>query len=120
MTTTHTALIYHIVAQAEWEAQAAAPEFVAASLAVEGFIHCTAEPEMLVQVANRFYRDAPGPFIIACIALERLHAEVRWEAADGHLFPHLYGALNRDAVEGLLPFPRLPNADFSLPPELQG
>ena len=120
MTDTRTPLIYHIVAQAEWDAQAAAPEFVAVSLATDGFIHCTAEPKMLLQVANRFYRDAPGPFIIACIAPARLHAELRWEMADGHLFPHIYGRLNRDAVEGLLPFPRLPDAGFSLPPELQG
>lgn len=112
-------VIYHIVSQAAWDAHQERPTFEAASLADEGFIHCTAEPDMVRQVANRFYRDASGPFIIVCIAPGRLQAELRWEMADGHLFPHIYGPLNRDAVAAILPFPRLPDKCFVLPPVLR-
>ncbi|HQY91527.1 MAG: DUF952 domain-containing protein [Caldilinea sp.] len=112
-------LIYHIVAQAAWDAQHEQPAFEAASLADEGFIHCTAEPDMVRQVANRFYRDASGQFIILCIAPARLQAELRWEIADDHLFPHIYGPLNRDAVAAILPFPRSSDNCFVLPPELR-
>jgi uncharacterized protein (DUF952 family) len=28
----------------------------------------------------------------------KLHAELKYEAADGELFPHLYGPLNLDAI----------------------
>jgi len=119
MTQAHEQVIYHMAPLAAWEAQRDQPVFIAASLAAEGFIHCTAEPEKLLQVANRFYHRIPGPFIIACIAPERLHAEVRWEMADGHRFPHIYGPLDRDAVIQVLTFPRAADQQFELPPELK-
>lgn len=113
-------VIYHMTPRVVWDAQCHQPAFVATSLAAEGFIHCTAEAVKLLQVANRFYRDIPGPFIIVCIAPERLAAELRWEMADGHCFPHIYGALNREAVLCILPFPRQADGAFVLPGELKG
>lgn len=113
-------VIYHMTSQALWDAQRNLPNFAPPSLATEGFIHCTAEPEVLLQVANRFYRNIPGPFIILCIAPTQLDAELRWEMVDGHAFPHIYGTLNWEAVEGVLPFPRLADDRFLLPEELKG
>ncbi len=113
-------VIYHMTPEAMWDAQRDKPHFAPPSLAEEGFIHCTAEPEKLLQVANRFYRDISGPFIIVCIALQRLDAELRWEMADDHNFPHIYGPLNRMAVKCILPFPRQADNSFSLPSELKG
>lgn len=112
-------MIYHMMPQLLWESQADQPVYAAPSLEIEGFIHCTAEPEILEQVANRYYQDIPGSFIIACIAPARLEAEVRWEQADGHIFPHIYGPLNRSAVEATIPFPRDDEQRFILPPELK-
>ncbi|HAJ36145.1 MAG TPA: DUF952 domain-containing protein [Chloroflexi bacterium] len=112
-------VIYHMTPQAVWDAQRSQPVFTPASLAAEGFIHCTAEPEKLQQVANRFYRDIPGPFIIVCIAAARLDAELRWELVDGHTFPHIFGPLNWEAVERILPFPRQADNWFVLPEELK-
>ncbi len=102
-----------------WEAQADLPTYTAPSLEIEGFLHCTAEPEKLEEVANRFYRDIPGSFIIACIEPARVEAELRWEPADNHLFPHIYGPLNRSAVQMIIPFPRDDEERFVLPPELR-
>lgn len=110
--------IYHMTPRSLWEEQAASPAFAPPSLADEGFIHCTAEPDRLLLVANRFYRDLPGAFIIVRVASERLTAALRWEWADGHLFPHIYGPLNKDAVEQIIEFPRLTDGEFRLPPEM--
>lgn len=112
-------IIYHMAPLATWEAQLDRPVYRAPSLIQEGFIHCTAEPEKLEQVANQFYRESPGSFIIACIAVERLDVELRWEKADGHLFPHIYGPLNRSAIVDVLPFPRNVDNWFGLPSELR-
>jgi uncharacterized protein (DUF952 family) len=112
------AAIYHMTPRSLWEAQAASPSFAPPSLADEGFIHCTAEPDRLLLVANTFYRDLPGAFIIVRIAPERLSAGLRWEWADGHLFPHIYGPVNEDAVDQIIEFPRLADGTFCLPPEM--
>ena len=119
MTELMTAIIYHMAPLAMWQAQLDRPVCASPSLVQEGFILCTAEPERLEQVANQFYQESPGSFIIACIAVERLDVELRWERADGHLFPHIYGPLNRSAVVSVLPFPRSADHRFVLPQELR-
>lgn len=105
-------LIYHMAPRVEWSHAATGTHYAAASLPTEGFIHCTAEPEWLLTVANRFYRTEPGEFIIACIAVDAVDAEVRWEEADGHRFPHIYGPLNLDAVVAMRMFPRRADGTF--------
>ena len=99
-------MIYHMTPASAWQAVAGATVYVADSLTTEGFIHCTGELDLLVVVANRFYRAIPGDFVILCIEPTQLTAELRWEAADGQLFPHLYGELNCTAVSRVIPFPR--------------
>lgn len=112
-------IIYHMTPLATWEAQLEQPVYQPPSLIQEGFIHCTAELEKLEQVANHFYRGSPGSFIIVCIAVERLDVELRWEMVDDHVFPHIYGGLNRSAVVDVAPFPRNASNRFVLPPKLR-
>ena len=80
-----------------------------ASLAGEGFVHCTAGDELMLDVANRFYAGADDVVAVS-LETDRLTSEVRWEApahpdgaragADEPRFPHVYGPLDRDAVVG--------------------
>jgi uncharacterized protein (DUF952 family) len=112
-------IIYHMLPAARWAAQPPDRPYAGDTLATEGFIHCTAEPERLVAVANAFYRADPGPHVILCIRAGAVTAEVRWEDAGGHLFPHVYGPLNLDAVVGVLPFRRADDGTFLPPPEFQ-
>ncbi len=110
-------MIYHMTPARIWQALGPTDLYVADSLATEGFIHCTGEPERLVVVANRFYRSISDDFVILCIEPAHLQAPLRWEVADGALFPHLYGPLNRAAVSAVIPFPRDGEGNF-LPPAL--
>ncbi|MEZ4731670.1 MAG: DUF952 domain-containing protein [Caldilineaceae bacterium] len=105
-------IIYHMLPERVWQAQAKTEPYRADSLATEGFVHCTREAERLVEVANRFYREIEGAFVILCLETEQLQAEVRWEVADGHCFPHVYGPVDPAAVVDVIAFPRHPNGRF--------
>lgn len=108
-------LIYHITAQSAWQAAQAAGQYTADSLASQGFIHCSTAAQVLA-TANRFYAGQAG-LVLLRIAEEKLSAAVRYENLEGGeaLFPHIYGALNLEAVTGTAAF--VPGADgrFTLP-----
>jgi uncharacterized protein (DUF952 family) len=108
-------MIYHMMPMPEWEAVQTQALYRTDSLEEEGFIHCTGERAQMVWVANQFYRHIPGPFVILSIDEARVQADVVWEAADDHLFPHIYGPLNLDAVVHVLGFPRSADGDFVMP-----
>lgn len=121
-------MIYHICERAAWQAALAAGRYSAASLAAEGFIHCSTREQALA-VAEAFYRGKED-LLLLCIDESRLLPPLRWEApahptagggagieidAAGR-FPHIYGRVNLDAVVAALDFPQA--AGFSLPPGL--
>ena len=60
-------LIYHMLPRSLWDAQPRDQRYQAATLASEGFIHCTGQSSLLTTVANRFYRDQVGEFVILLI-----------------------------------------------------
>ena len=94
--------ILHITSQANWRAAMEAGAYSGESLASEGFIHCST-PGQVERTANKFYA---GQFnlLVLHIDTERLAAELRWEAADGDEFPHIYGPLNLSAVDSVTDF----------------
>lgn len=151
-------MILHLVSKTDWERQPADQPFTAESLKSEGFIHCTSGDELMLQVANNFYKDKPGEYFVLEIDEKKLTSDVKWEAAvdlqkpehkiqnaeERHealgvessvprevavesgveistdlpttnaplpstsasatqtpLFPHIYGAINRDAIVGM-------------------
>ncbi|MEN8173882.1 MAG: DUF952 domain-containing protein [Chloroflexota bacterium] len=99
--------IVHICGCPDWLSAQANGAYRAASLDTEGFIHCS-RPDQALKVVNMFYQDAPN-LCLLWIEPEKLNAELRWEAADGDQFPHLYGVLNLDAVIAVSDF--TPDAD---------
>jgi uncharacterized protein (DUF952 family) len=88
--------IVHICQRTAWEEALTQGEYRAPSLETEGFIHCS-RPEQVLAVANRFYRGLPD-LVLLWIDPEQVSAEIHWEAADGEVFPHLYGPLTPQAV----------------------
>jgi uncharacterized protein (DUF952 family) len=94
-------IVFHITEGEAWDRAQQTGEYEAESLATEGFIHCSTEPQ-LARTAERFYRGRSGLVLLA-IETDRLRAPLRWEGADGDLFPHIYGPLNTDAVLAMSP-----------------
>jgi uncharacterized protein (DUF952 family) len=110
-------VILHIVARGEWERARREGVYRPASLAREGFIHCSA-PAQVVRVANASFRGTKG-LVLLCIDPAAVRAEIRREGpAPDALFPHIYGPLNLDAVVRVLDFRAEPDGSFRLPPEL--
>ncbi|MBT3392294.1 MAG: DUF952 domain-containing protein [Chloroflexi bacterium] len=100
-------VIVHLCTRADWEVAQRAGAYRAASLESEGFIHCS-RPDQIFKVVNTFYQQIPD-LVLLWLEPEKIAAEIRWEAADGDEFPHIYGPLNLDAVIRVSDF--LPDAD---------
>ncbi|MEU3662138.1 DUF952 domain-containing protein [Streptomyces sp. NPDC032940] len=103
-------MIYHVVPFADWEAEPDRP-YAPASLAEDGFVHCSPDEGTTLAVADAFYRTAPRPLLALVVDEKRLTAPCVWEAADpvpppgvaeGTLFPHVFGPVDRDAVVRIL------------------
>lgn len=115
--------IYHIAPLRAWYAALAAGEYRAASLAAEGFIHCSTRGQVL-RVANRFFM-ADDELVILCIDPRAVQAALRFEApahADDspvqEIFPHVYGALPLGAVVAIADLRRGAHGDFVWPEAL--
>ena len=103
-----TRLIHHLARAEYYRAQPEDAPYVPEGFELEGFIHCTEDPAILVHVANMYMKLVPGEVVVLVIDPERVTAEVRLEAPAplappdsplaGVLFPHIYGPLNRDAI----------------------
>jgi uncharacterized protein (DUF952 family) len=114
-------VIHHLLAAHEWMRRpkgAYAPE----SLRTEGFVHCSADLDAVLGVANRFYRGLDGDVLVLDIDEDRLTSEVRWEAAahpdgspstaDDPAFPHVYGSIDDHAVVSVRLLVRDPDGSY--------
>jgi uncharacterized protein (DUF952 family) len=108
--------LLHITTRAAWEHAQSAGSYAPPSLESEGFIHLS-EPHQVVSVADARYAGA-ADLVLLSIDRARLGAPVKYEIGDPgseERFPHLYGALNLDAVVAVLDFPETATG-FELPP----
>lgn len=97
-------IIYHIAAQEKWFAAQASGLYLAESLSVEGFIHCST-PEQLIGVANDLYAGQEG-LVLLEIDPAKIWAEILYEDCydTGQAFPHIYGPLPVAAVIRVIDF----------------
>ena len=107
--------IYHIATRADWAAAQAAGAYTAVSLVSEGFIHCSTA-EQVIATANRIFRGQRD-LVLLCVDSARVAAEIRYENLEGgtQLFPHIYGALDVDAVVAVHDFPPSADGSFARP-----
>ena len=94
--------IVHICPREDWEEAINQREYRSASLATDGFIHCS-RPDQVLEVANRYYQGDKD-LVLLWINPKMLKTEVRWEESDGDVFPHIYGVLNLGAIIGVHEF----------------
>jgi len=72
-------------------------EYEAASLASEGFIHCSTI-EQLNTSASRYYNNEPE-IIVLTIDEQKLKSELKFEFAKiGQEYPHIYGPINKESI----------------------
>lgn len=118
--------ILHIIARDAWDVARKSETLTAPSLQSQGFIHFSTA-EQVVRVANAHYPGISGLCVLVVDA-SKLDSPLRFEAPDmpgevmpptSELFPHLYGALNTDAVIHVVDFPCQPDGTFTLPPALE-
>ncbi|MFJ5552819.1 DUF952 domain-containing protein [Streptomyces sp. NPDC093225] len=93
-------MIFHVVTLADWSAAPDLP-YAPPSLDAQGFTHCSADRPTVLEIANRHFRDVPGPLLAVEIDERALTSEVRREGGSGARYPHVHGPLDRAAVHRL-------------------
>ncbi|MFN8889124.1 MAG: DUF952 domain-containing protein, partial [Cyclobacteriaceae bacterium] len=75
------------------------------SLETEGFIHCSTH-DQIEGTLQRFFVGQQN-LVLLHIEPSRLNHPLKYEEADGKMFPHVYGPINREAIVKVeaLPFP---------------
>jgi uncharacterized protein (DUF952 family) len=108
-------MIYHLAPATRWRDWPARAPYLPAEYEADGFVHCTAGDTLMLQVANSFYRDVLGDFVLLVIEPDRLASPLKWElSTDGlaQLFPHIYGPIDRAAVVEVRPVRRGVDGEF--------
>jgi uncharacterized protein (DUF952 family) len=90
--------IYHITTKVEWQKAQQQGFYEASSLHIEGFIHCS-KAEQVAGVLERYYRGKTD-LVTIVIDTSKLSNKLVYELAPSvnQEFPHIYGAINLDAV----------------------
>ncbi|WP_414620050.1 DUF952 domain-containing protein [Calothrix sp. CCY 0018] len=110
--------IFHITPRQDWEKASSEGIYRADSLETEGFIHCSTSAQ-LVKVANNFFRNQKD-LLLLFIDSDQVKPEIRYDSVtENEKFPHIYGALNNDAVFKVIEFEAGKNGLFELPSEIQ-
>jgi len=107
--------IYHLAPAARWHAWPDNQPYLPAEYNADGFIHCTAGDTLMITVANRFYRATAGDFVLLVIDPARLTAPLKWELSGDELatlFPHIYGPIDRAAVQEVRAVRRAADGEF--------
>lgn len=90
--------IYHITTQDWWARFDQEDYYLSPTFEQETFIHLSTE-EQVAGVLERYYTGQTN-LLKLCINPSKLTAELRYEqATNNEFFPHLYGKLNKDAIE---------------------
>ena len=90
-------LTFHLTPERVWLEHRLLNEYRPEGFADEGFVHCTDSVEVVLEVANRYYKDDPRPFLLLEVDLDAVSAPAVYED-DERLYPHVYGPIELHAV----------------------
>src|SRR5438067_1757420 len=111
--------IFHIARASDWQSAQRAGAYALSTrdktLHDVGFIHCS-YAHQVAGVANAIYRGEPD-LVLLVIDPALVSAPLRPEPGTpgGESFPHIYGALNLDAVVEVRPYSPLRDGTFRPP-----
>jgi uncharacterized protein (DUF952 family) len=112
--------IFHLVHEEQWGEAKDNQYYAPASLAVEGFIHCSSAHQTL-RSANRFFAGSKELLVVE-IDPESVESEIIFEDlyGSGVEHPHIYGKLPLSAVVAVHRLHLGEDGKFSeLPPEIE-
>lgn len=111
--------LFHLIQAELWQAALANDSvYYPPTYDQDGFTHATANPELLLNVANHFYTDVPGKWLCLQMTTDSLKAagvdvvfegtapvgdkQPEFSGSDDELFPHILGGIPPTAVLGVL------------------
>jgi uncharacterized protein (DUF952 family) len=108
-------VILHIISEGEWDKVKNENYYFPDSLKKEGFIHC-ATSDQILSLVEFIYKEKVNRKVLY-IDSDKLTAKVVYEDLHktGKTFPHIYGALNLNAVVKVVDFKPTENGIFELP-----
>ncbi|HMV45921.1 MAG TPA: DUF952 domain-containing protein [Leptospiraceae bacterium] len=117
--------IYHLVLKNEFIPLVRDNYYLPLRFQQDKFIHCTQGEDLTIIVANDYFSGITDLLVLK-IRLKAIHSPVTFEKPipipggkknhliEGVLFPHIYGPLNLDAIEGIGILPKI-NYVFHFP-----
>jgi len=112
-------IIYHIAKNEGIQKVLEGENYSGDSLISEGFIHCSSADQVIDVVNQRF--KGQGNLVLLYIETDLVRPEIRFENLEGgkKLFPHIYGAVNRDAIRKMVKFSPGNDGLFVLPADIE-
>ncbi|MEM1260954.1 MAG: DUF952 domain-containing protein [Pseudomonadota bacterium] len=121
--------VYHLIQADLWQrSKSTGDTYFPPTYEQDGFTHATANPAMLLPVANHFYTDVGGDWFCLKMTVDSLadtgvnvvfegtapvgDKAADFDGSDGELFPHIMGGIPPDAVIDVLPVSRGPDGTF--------
>lgn len=129
MTTPDYPYIYHLIQADLWEQATSTNTFYyPPTYEQDGFTHGTANPDMLLNVANHFYTDVPGDWLCLKMTVESItqsgvevvfegtapvgDTQPNFEGSKDELYPHILGGIRAEAVLEITTVTRAPDGRF--------
>jgi len=125
----HPHLFHLVQADLWWAAVDGGVDYFPPTYQQDGFTHATANPDLLLNVANHFYKDVPGEWLCLRMTVDSLKTvgtevvfegtapvgdkEADFSGTDDELFPHIMGGLSRAAVLGIHSVSRTADGTFT-------
>lgn len=123
-------IVYHVVARAELRAGLADDSYRPQRLAIDGFVHCADSVDSTLAVVRDYFSTVADDIVVLSIDAGRLRAKLVFEppapiAGGGtthlttpKLWPHIYGPVERAAIDGVGVVRRNGAAEAIWPPAL--